>query len=130
MTMMTNDQVASGNNEQGMRNAGSGGRFHADRQQIDIGDYNLFQGSIQIGELFVEEDPMYPGDSNYRIEHWALFSSYAPPATNPTAPRTAIEFQYVGGRWSTAEEFRTHLRVLLRTVQLRYIKASCAEMAP
>ncbi len=105
--------------------------FHAvsgrkgDKLQIDMGDYLIILHGVQVGEVYVESDPGYPGDATRTIEHWCLFSSYTAPG--PTHTRVGLEFTYRTGVFASATDFLAYVR---KVDGARYIKSTCQEMAP
>lgn len=100
-------------------------KVHKDAQQIDVGTYHLLLGTTTVGELFVEEDPVYPNDNKHRIEHWGLYSSFTAPSAS--YPLVTLQFKRISGQFGNETDFRVHLRSIQG---VRYIKAVCSEMAP
>lgn len=91
---------------------------HADRQQIDIGTYTVYQGTVQVGELFV-----VPIDGG-KIEYWAFNSSYrAPSSMNPNA---RLDFVYSSSSYGSSTDFLAHLK---RAGYTSYIEATCVDKA-
>ncbi len=92
--------------------------------QIDMGDYLLVSRGVQVGEVYVESDPGYPGDATRTIEHWCLFSNYAAPG--PLNERMVLEFAYRTGVYASAADFLAYVR---KVSGATYIKSMCQETA-
>ncbi|KYF49984.1 hypothetical protein BE08_11125 [Sorangium cellulosum] len=119
--------------EAGLRGAGIAASpnepTRRDQLQVDVGTYELYQGPLKVGELFVEYDPQYPGDPRRGIEHWCLFGAFKGPSCLNKS--TSIAFRYVNGGHGSSTDFRTHVRALWKNdPALRYIQARCQEQQP
>ena len=93
--------------------------------QIDMGDYLLVSRGVQVGEVYVESDPGYPGDATRTIEHWCLFSNYAAPG--PTNGHMPLEFSYRTGVFASSSDFLAYVR---KVSGATYIKSMCQETTP
>jgi hypothetical protein len=94
-----------------------------DQHQVDIGTYQIYQGTNVTGELLVEVDPNDPTNVKRRIEHWGLYSTFTMPSERDTDVSLRLVFTEMsyGG---SAEDFKEHLSGISG---VRYIKATCVE---
>jgi len=104
-------------------------------RQIDIGDYGIFRGGLQVGEVYVEANaeraldaptnPERPNATAHTIEHWCLYAAYTAPGPEKTS--VTIELRYRRGPYANATEFLRHVASLR---DVRYIRATCDELSP
>ena len=66
--------------------------------QIDPGNFELYQGGVKVGEIFV---PFRDRTAKNYVEHWVLYPSYA----NPADGRGSTEIRPVARRYLSASEF-------------------------
>jgi len=115
--------------------AGAAAEPHNDDTQVDVGTFQISQGGRLVGELFVEEDPVNPRDTRFRIEHWALYGTYEAPGERASSTAMTLQFRFVAsdqdGGYQSATNFREEMRrLLVDDPGLRYIQTRCQEMAP
>jgi hypothetical protein len=92
-------------------------------RQVDIGDYTIFTGGIQVGEVYVEAAPGHPDDPAHTVEHWCLYAAYQAPGPDRDV---TLELRY-RGEYESLNAFLQHV-VTLRDV--RYICAVCDQSSP
>jgi len=90
------------------------------RLQVDLGNYTLVSTNGNCGELWVEFDPNYPGDTSRTIEHWMLYANYLAPSTNHR--NVSIRLVYQEGVYRDLAHFVTENR---QNPTTKYIKATC-----
>lgn len=90
--------------------------------EIDIGNYEIFIGTLKVGEVWVEQDPDHSTDPTYLIEHWCLFTSYQQPSSTNT--NVTLRFEYATGLHGSTADF---LRWARTQSGARYIKSMCHE---
>jgi hypothetical protein len=96
------------------------------KREIDIGDYVIFIGEQQVGEVYVEASAEHPKDAAYTVEHWCLYAEYEAPG--PDHRDVTLELRYrCPSPHESAAEFLQHVG---KVAGARYVRASCQQLAP
>jgi hypothetical protein len=94
-------------------------------RQIDIGDYILFVGNLQVGEVYVEPSAEHPDDPAHTVEHWCLYADYEAPG--PERTDVSLELRY--RRQSPYDDATKFLEHVATIPGARYVRACCAQIA-
>jgi hypothetical protein len=102
--------------------------------QVDTGTFVIKQAGKEVALLFVQEDPLVPRNSRFRIEHWVLFNGYynpphyPDPSTSPSRRPDAppLEFVKAGKDYQSFDDFRPDL--VLMAPYATYIQARCQQI--
>jgi hypothetical protein len=96
------------------------------KRQIDIGDYVIFIGDMQVGEVYVEASAEHPDDAAYTVEHWCLYADYEAPG--PDHQKVTLDLRYRElSPYENAAQFLQHVGKLAGA---RYVRASCQQLVP
>lgn len=93
--------------------------------QVDIGNYEIFEGAEKVGEVWVDVDPGQPNNPSCTIEYWCLFRNYVAPSR--AQPSTTLQFRYLSGAHTSLRDFQAYARSVTGA---RYIVSKCQEQAP